>query len=65
MKVITIDGGSVVAHDTPAARSIGLLHPGERMDLIVDRNVPATPGSPKPREESKRQDELTITLDRE
>ncbi|POR31109.1 L-ascorbate oxidase [Tolypocladium paradoxum] len=65
MKVITVDGGSRVAHDTPAVGSIGLLYPGERMDLIVDRNVPATSDSRGSREGSDKEDELTITLDRE
>ncbi|PNY26831.1 L-ascorbate oxidase [Tolypocladium capitatum] len=65
MKVIAVDGGSPVAHDTPAVGSIGILYPGERMDLIVDRNVPATSESRQSREEPEGQDELTITLDRE
>ena len=59
IKVITVDGEGAVAHDTPAVRSIGLVHPGERMDLIVDRGMPS---NPKYREHGE---ELTITLDRE
>ncbi|KND87131.1 L-ascorbate oxidase [Tolypocladium ophioglossoides CBS 100239] len=65
MKVIAVDGGGAVAHGTPAVGSIGLLYPGERMDLIVDRHVPTTSESHESREEPERQGELTITLDRE
>ena len=36
MRVVTVDGGCPIA-DAPAAESVGILYPGERMDVLVDR----------------------------
>lgn len=53
MRVITVDGGHGVASDTAAAQSVGVLYPGERMDVVVDGEAGA--GS----------SELVVTLDKE
>jgi hypothetical protein len=37
MTVIAVDGGNLVAPDTPSATLIGLLYAGERMDILVER----------------------------
>lgn len=34
MKLVQIDGGSLV-EPTLAVKSVGILYPGERMDIIV------------------------------
>lgn len=55
LQPITVDGGYPVNNETASAKAIGLLYPGERMDLILHR----TPGHP----ESSAN--ITIELDRE
>lgn len=55
MKLITVDGGNMVSPDTPAATAIGVLYPGERMDLVVDRGIASDDDQP----------ELRIALDKE
>lgn len=37
MKVITVDGGGAVA-DAPSADTIGVLHPGQRVDVVATGN---------------------------
>ncbi|KAK9443379.1 Multicopper oxidase family protein [Metarhizium brunneum] len=37
MELITVDGGYPVDKQTPGTKAIGLLYPGERMDMILDR----------------------------
>lgn len=37
MQPIAVDGGYRLHEDTPRARAIGLLHPGERVDVLLDR----------------------------
>lgn len=37
MKVITVDGGGAVA-DSPIADTIGVLYPGQRIDVIMTGN---------------------------
>ena len=54
MTVIQLDGGRAV-DAAPEAEAIGILYPGERMDVIVERT-----GS-----EEVKDPVLTITLDRE
>ncbi|KAG5939386.1 hypothetical protein E4U59_003137 [Claviceps monticola] len=37
IKSIAIDGGNWLHEDTPRAKTVGLIHPGERLDVILDR----------------------------
>ncbi|KJK81349.1 hypothetical protein H634G_03368 [Metarhizium anisopliae BRIP 53293] len=37
MELITVDGGYPVDKQTPGTKALGLLYPGERMDMILDR----------------------------
>lgn len=37
IKVIQVDGGSTIS-GAPNALSVGILYPGERMDVIVERS---------------------------
>ncbi|UNI15436.1 hypothetical protein JDV02_001970 [Purpureocillium takamizusanense] len=60
MQVITVDGGHAVANDTHAARSIGVLYPGERMDVIVQQASGTTA-----RARSEQGAKLIVTLDKE
>lgn len=55
MKVIAVDGGHPVASGSPAMGSIGVLYPGERMDVLVDRGGRTT----------RQSAELVVTLDGE
>ncbi|ODA81348.1 hypothetical protein RJ55_04313 [Drechmeria coniospora] len=59
MTVMTVDGGHGVANTTRPARSVGVLYPGERMDLIVDRETGAHGAS------AANDAEIVVTLDRE
>ncbi|KYK62117.1 hypothetical protein DCS_03264 [Drechmeria coniospora] len=59
MTVMTVDGGHGVANTTRPARSVGVLYPGERMDLIVDRETGAHDAS------AANDAEIVVTLDRE
>ncbi|KAG6007367.1 hypothetical protein E4U21_006071 [Claviceps maximensis] len=60
IRPIAVDGGNWLHENTPRARAIGLLHPGERVDVILDRIVSHT------RElASARTSRMTIELDRE
>ncbi|KAG6107025.1 hypothetical protein E4U14_004377 [Claviceps sp. LM454 group G7] len=53
IKPIAVDGGNWLHKDTPRAKTIGLIHPGERLDAILDRGHPAGPT------------QMTIELDQE
>lgn len=55
LQPITVDGGYPVNNETASAKAIGLLYPGERIDLVLDR----TTGY------AKLPANLTIELDRE
>jgi hypothetical protein len=35
MKVIQVDGGQPVASDSATVNSVGILYPGERVDLVL------------------------------
>lgn len=39
MKLITVDGGYPVASTTPTTNTIGVLNPGERVDLVVSSHT--------------------------
>jgi hypothetical protein len=69
MTVIAVDGGNTVAPDTPSATSIGMLYPGERIDILVERSPKGAPGSATAvdeiEQESEAQSRLTIALDLE
>lgn len=54
MTVIQVDGGNPV-DATPAAETVGILYPGERMDVIIERLSSGEVKDPI----------LTISLDRE
>ncbi|KUJ20809.1 uncharacterized protein LY89DRAFT_611217 [Mollisia scopiformis] len=54
MTVITLDGGNEVA-SAPAASSVGVLYPGERMDVIIE----------KVETENEKEAIMTIKLDKE
>ncbi|KAG5927906.1 hypothetical protein E4U42_001583 [Claviceps africana] len=60
IKPIAVDGGNWLHEDTPRARTVGLLHPGERVDVILDRTESRSRGAA-----STRTSEMTIELDRE
>ena len=60
IKPIAVDGGNWLHEDTPRARMIGLLHPGERVDVILDRTVSRSRDAV-----STRTSSMTIELDRE
>jgi hypothetical protein len=65
MTVIAVDGGNPVASNTPSATSIGVLYPGERMDIIVERTIaPRATGSDM-KQKSKIESSLVIILDLE
>ncbi|KAG6108539.1 hypothetical protein E4U31_007672 [Claviceps sp. LM219 group G6] len=53
IKPIAVDGGNWLHKHTPRAKTIGLIHPGERLDAILDRGHPAGPT------------QMTIELDQE
>lgn len=73
MTVIAVDGGNPVAPNTPSATSIGLLYPGERIDVLVERVPTGSPGSatapgasnPDMEQGSEIGSKLTIALDLE
>ncbi|KJZ74708.1 hypothetical protein HIM_05825 [Hirsutella minnesotensis 3608] len=62
-RLIAVDGGYPVSSNTSAASSVGILYPGERMDVVIDRTAPeanaagvaSLPG----------QSEMQVVLDRE
>jgi hypothetical protein len=54
MRVIQVDGGNPVTK-TPRAESVGVLYPGERLDLIAERTS----------DESATPSTLIVSLDRE
>lgn len=59
MKVVAVDGGNPTAADTPEAASFGVLYPGERLDLVVERTS-------RTQEKSRAvSDEVTIKLNQE
>ncbi len=58
MQLITVDGGGRVADDTPVAQAIGILHPGERMDVVLDRTFSIRDGN-------EVTNDMIIELDRE
>lgn len=35
MQLLTVDGGGHVSGDTPQTPTLGVLYPGERMDLLL------------------------------
>ncbi|KAG5993465.1 hypothetical protein E4U52_001934 [Claviceps spartinae] len=53
IKPIAVDGGNWLHKDTPRAKTIGLIQPGERLDAILDGGHPAGPT------------QMTIELDQE
>ncbi|PHH92493.1 hypothetical protein CDD83_7130 [Cordyceps sp. RAO-2017] len=57
MKVLSVDGDSLVSPRSPAAASVGVLYPGERMDVVVDRWAST--------DSEGRSPELSILLDKE
>lgn len=61
MRIITVDGGYPVSANTSSTSSIGVLHPGERMDLVITPSASASTS----RHGFKRQitEELIIQLD--
>lgn len=65
LKLITVDGGHAVKNDIPITESIGVLYPGERIDVITERSLhkrgtgDAKAGSPS------YDFHITITLDNE
>lgn len=58
MQLITVDGGGSVAENTLPAQAIGILYPGERMDVVLDRTGSFRAGHEK-------SNGMTIELDRE
>lgn len=54
MTLFQVDGGNEI-EAAPEAKAIGILYPGERIDVIVERIGPEEVKDPM----------LTITLDRE
>lgn len=53
MKVVSVDGGGLV-DGTPDVNTVGVLYPGERIDVILEKTNDAS-----------TQPTLTVTLDRE
>ncbi|KAG5970184.1 hypothetical protein E4U58_000642 [Claviceps cyperi] len=41
IKPIAVDGGNWLHENTPRAKTVGLVHPGERLDVVLDRGHPA------------------------
>jgi hypothetical protein len=64
MQLITVDGGSPVGN-TPLATAMGVLYPGERMDLVLDRSLHDTASDQTHSRYSDKETKLTIALDRE
>ncbi|KAK2606296.1 hypothetical protein QQS21_003344 [Conoideocrella luteorostrata] len=60
MRPITVDGGNSLNEDTPSAKTLGLIFPGERVDLIVDRAAVHTRET-----QNETSAKLTIELDNE
>lgn len=57
MKVLTVDGGHAVESGEQYWSTVGVLHPGERVDLVVDWSIAPA--------EAKTQAYLEVILDRE
>lgn len=53
MKVFEIDGGNQI-HQSPESSAIGVLYPGERIDLVIECD-----------RDSAVQSHLSVTLDAE
>lgn len=59
MQLLTVDGGGYVSVDTPQTPTMGVLYPGERMDiLLLPSDAPAD-------DEHSLDTELKIVLDAE
>lgn len=66
MRVIAVDGGYPVAEDSPITSSVGVLYPGERVDLVVERLFPRTSdNNPDRGLPPSSHDEILISLDKE
>ncbi|EQK98377.1 Multicopper oxidase family protein [Ophiocordyceps sinensis CO18] len=66
MRLVAVDGASPVSPSTPAAAAIGVLYPGERMDIIVDRTAPIDTDSTRGHNQADSdQPQLRIALDKE
>jgi hypothetical protein len=59
MELITVDGGYRVSNETERSSAIGILYPGERIDVVLDRT------SQHVTSEQKSSTNLTIELDAE
>ena len=57
ISVLTVDGGNSVEISEHPVSSVGILHPGERVDVSIDWAAPFMA--------EKAQDYLEIVLDRE
>lgn len=55
--VLAVDGGNLVQSNEQSFSAVGVLHPGERVDVIVDWT--------KPSSQEDAQDYLEVVLDRE
>lgn len=64
MQLITVDGGNPVGN-TPLAAAMGVLYPGERMDLILDRSLHENLSDQTYGMYPDKETKLTIALDRE
>ncbi|KAF7137126.1 hypothetical protein CNMCM5793_007190 [Aspergillus hiratsukae] len=64
MSVIAVDGGNLVAPDTPRATLIGYLYAGERMDILVERPRGSATAVGARRSEMKQDSgtELSLTI---
>ncbi|KAJ6093063.1 multicopper oxidase-domain-containing protein [Penicillium sp. IBT 16267x] len=64
MSVIAVDGGNLVAPDTPRASLIGYLYAGERMDILVERPRGSATAVGARRSEMKQDSgtELSLTI---
>ncbi|KHN99837.1 Multicopper oxidase family protein [Metarhizium album ARSEF 1941] len=60
MELITVDGGYPVDNETSSTRAIGLLYPGERIDVVLHRTPEYSPSSTHAISTN-----LTLALDRE
>lgn len=59
MQLLTVDGGGYTAHDTPQTPTMGVLYPGERMDMLL------LPGETPADEEHILDTQIKIVLDAE
>lgn len=65
MQLIAVDGGHAVHDQTPTAAAIGVLYPGERMDIIVDRTIYNTETNDSQGKSNGSGIEMMIALDNE